>query len=331
MNACAPLPTMPEVSVVMSCFNDQRCIEEAVHSICGQSFSGWELIVINDGSTDQTGRLLDRLASEDSRIRVIHQANAGLTAALIRGCGEAMAPVIARQDADDVSHPDRLAMQLELLRSDSRLGLVSCFANYVGPAREYLSTVTRPLDPAIATDELLNRRMGPPAHGTVMFRRCVYEQVGGYRLPFYYAQDADLWLRMAEVSLIGYAAKALYDFRWHTESITGSGRCIQKEFGLIGQRCRQARTEGCDESPWLATAELLRAKAIAERELRRVTGNNRTSMNYQIGSQLVRNGDVRGRHYLHQVVSADRFHWRAWVRLAESYIKCGLRTNRDLR
>jgi len=310
----------PLLTVVMSCFNDVQCVEQSIRSIQQQTLRRWELIAINDGSTDQTGLMLDRLASEDSRIRVIHQVNSGLTAALIRGCCESKADVIARQDADDVSHPDRLALQFALLASNPKLGFVSCYANYVGPEGEFLSTVIRSPDHAVATTELLNQRIGPPAHGTVTFRRSTYEQVGGYRLPFYYAQDADLWLRMAEVSLIGYVPVPLYDFRWHPGSITGSGRSIQREFGLLGQRCRNARNQGEDESLLLAEVESLKTRAIAERNDRRDRTTNQASMNYQIGSQLVQNRDPRARRYLKNVLTASPLHWKAWIRLAQSYL-----------
>lgn len=310
----------PLVSVVMSCFNDEGHVEQSVRSLQRQTLSRWELVAIDDGSTDRTGKLLCKLAEQDSRIRIIHQENSGLTAALILGCREAKADTIARQDADDVSHPERLALQLDLLASSPTLGFVSCFANYVGPAGEFLSTVTRSPDPTQATTELLNERIGPPAHGTVMFRRSVYEQVGGYRLPFYYAQDADLWLRMAEVSEIGYVPSPLYDFRWHPGSITGSGRSLQREFGILGQRCRQARCMGGDESPLLEEVEGVRKLAIAARNERQRRTSNQTSMNYQIGSQLVRNGDIRARGYLKKVLAASPLHVRAWIRLLQSWL-----------
>jgi glycosyltransferase involved in cell wall biosynthesis len=310
----------------MSCFNAESTVLAAVQSIVTQTFSDWEFLIINDGSTDGSRLLLDRLAASDSRVRVIHQENTGLTEALIRGCHEARAPFIARQDADDLSLPNRLARQYELLLKRPEVGFVSCFADYIGPRNEYLSTVTRPADSNEGTEKLLNDQLGPPAHGTVMFRKSIYEQVGGYRRPFYYAQDSDLWLRMVEVSQIAYLQESGYQFRWHENSITGSGRLLQSEFGRLGQLCRKARREGRSEQLWLEEAEQLRASIVERRQQTPQTSdsaakkNSQMSMSYLIACQLVANKDDRARSYLRQVLRHQPWHWKAWVRLAQSLV-----------
>lgn len=334
MTVSPALDSVPLVSVVMSCFNDQETVEQAVRSIVDQSFENWELIAINDGSTDLTGQILDRLASQDSRIRVIHQQNMGLTRALIRGCALAQGEYIARQDADDRSHDDRLVSQVALLESDSTIGFVSCFARYLGPGGEFLSYVTREVDAATATEQLLNQRLGPPAHGSVMFRRGLYEQVGGYREAFYFAQDSDLWLRIAEVRRIAYVPNCLYDVQWRPVSITGSGRAIQREFGFLSHRCRQARLAGDSEADLLETGLRLRDSMLTRKDTE--TGSfaraaNQQNMNYQIGSQLVKNRDHRARQYLGDVLRSNWFHWKAWLRLIESYLTRDLRLQPGIR
>src|SRR5262245_247849 len=117
----------PKVSVVLSVYNNADTVVVAVESIQRQTLMDWEFIVVNDGSNDESPRILDELAAADSRIQVIHQENTGLTRALIRGCSEARGEYIARLDADDVSLPERLAEQAALLDSDSRIGFVSCW------------------------------------------------------------------------------------------------------------------------------------------------------------------------------------------------------------
>ncbi|MCC9601227.1 glycosyltransferase [Stieleria sp. JC731] len=315
----------PEVSVVMSCFNSESHLREAVDSICRQTLRNWELVAINDGSTDSTGKILDKYAQADPRIKVIHQSNRGLTQSLIRGCSLAKAELIARQDADDRSMPNRLQSQLDLLRRSERLGFVSCFANYVGPENELLCLTKRPSDPLIATQQLLNERIGPPAHGTVMFRKFVYSAVGGYRPEFFYAQDADLWLRMAEVSLIGYVSEPLYEFRFHPSSITGTKRDVQKQFGVLGQQCRSARKSHEDETVWLDKAAELSACIRSElgqgRLAKPESGNERTNqirIDYLIGSQLVKNRDARGKQYLARVLRRSPAHVKAWLRMVQA-------------
>ncbi|TWU05951.1 putative glycosyltransferase EpsE [Stieleria varia] len=325
----------------MSCYNNESCVSRAVDSILNQTFSRWELIVVNDGSTDATGEILDAYADRDSRIRVIHQANTGLTKALIAGCSVAKTDVIARQDADDVSRPRRLESQIALLDQDASLGFVSCFAEYVGPQGEFLSQTSRPTDPDEATKQLLHDRIGPPAHGTVMFRKPIYEKVGEYRHQFYCGQDADLWLRLAEVSKIGYVPEVLYQVQIDSVGITGSGRQVQQRFGVFGRECHQARISGEDETPILAKAAKLSADLRQERDERRHSEPtrsqqrsrvlNQSNTNYMIGSQLIKNRDARGRAYLWQVIRHRPHHWRAWARLAQSslFVFSGANAERD--
>ncbi|MFV0444356.1 MAG: glycosyltransferase family 2 protein [Planctomycetaceae bacterium] len=311
----------PEVSVVMSVYNGARYLRESVDSILTQEGVDFEFIIIDDGSTDESPQILDEYAAHDPRVRVIHQENTGLTRALIRVCAEARGEFVARQDADEVSQQNRLLLQVELLRRDSRLGLVSCTTQYVGPAGEPLSTLSRPEDPEQATLGLLHDREGPPAHGSVMFRRSLYEQVGGYRPEFYFGQDSDLWLRMAERSLIGYRRECLVSTPRSATSLSGAYADAQKRFGELGQQCREARSTGRSEEPLLAEARVLR-DAIASR--RNSSGAARgtagSAMNYLLGSQLLRNGDRRARRYLLATIRRSPWHWRAWVRLAQSLL-----------
>ena len=93
----------PEVSVLMSVYNGARYLRAAIESVLSQQGVDFELLAVNDGSTDKSGSILDEYAARDPSVRVIHQENLGLTRALIRGCNEARGRFIARQDADDVS------------------------------------------------------------------------------------------------------------------------------------------------------------------------------------------------------------------------------------
>jgi len=316
----------PLVSIVLACFNSEKTIAAAIQSLQRQTLEAWELIIIDDGSTDSTPIILRQFEEQDLRIRVLSQQNTGLTLALMRGCAAARSGIIARQDADDLSLPERLEQQYHTLMKHPEVGLVSCFADYIGPENEYLSTVTRTADIEEATMKLLNEKLGPPAHGTVMFRKSVYDAVGGYRPQFYYAQDSDLWLRMAEVSRIAYVQQSGYQFRWHMGSITGSGSSLQSEFGRLGQLCRKARKEGQSELPWLEEAENLRASIVHRRQHASpddpssLKKNNQLSMTYLIASQLVANKDDRARPYLWQVLRHQPWHWKAWVRMGQSLL-----------
>jgi len=128
----------PEVSVVMSVYNGAEHLETTLASILSQEGCEFEFIVVDDGSTDGTSRILDEWAARDSRLRIIHQQNTGLTRALIRGCAEARGEFIARQDAGDVSLPGRLAAQCACLRTHTDTVMVSSGACFRGPADEKL-------------------------------------------------------------------------------------------------------------------------------------------------------------------------------------------------
>jgi hypothetical protein len=308
----------PVVSVVMSVHNDERHVQAAVEGVLAQTFVDFELIVIDDGSTDGTAGILRALAERDPRLQVHRQANSGLTPALIHACGLARGEFIARQDSDDASHPFRLDQQLHLIRSDARIGFVSCWTEYVGPDDEFLLVVERDVDPELATRKLLHERQGPPAHGSVMFRRELYRRVGGYRPQFRFAQDSDLWLRMAEQAWIAYVPRVLYTYRRSLGGASGARRPLQKRLGQLGHDCQRARMEERSEAPYLAEAERLSECPPEVDRDHRALG----AAAYWLGSQLARNGDWRrASGYLRQAISCDPMLWRAWLQLAHASIR----------
>ncbi|MCA9047260.1 MAG: glycosyltransferase family 2 protein, partial [Planctomycetaceae bacterium] len=249
----------PLISVVMSVHNDAPFLEDSIDSLLQQTFHDFEIVVVNDGSTDGSAAILQRLQTQDKRIRVINQENLGLTLALIHGCDVARAAFIARQDSDDWSHPERLEKQVAALQDNPRLVFVGCWAEGVTPEGRRLEVVQRPADPETATRELRFARQGPPAHGTVMFRRDAYQRVGGYRPQFYFSQDSDLWLRMAEIGPINYVPEVLYCYRRDANSLSSVRHDVQYEFGEIGQACHTVRKNGGDETELLTqAAELTR-------------------------------------------------------------------------
>ncbi|MEQ9411992.1 MAG: glycosyltransferase family A protein [Fuerstiella sp.] len=309
---------MTEVSFVTSVYNDAEFVAESLDSILQQSFTDFEVIVVNDGSTDGSPAILRQYADQDSRVRLIDQENQGLTRALIRGCGAATGAYIARQDADDWSHPDRVQKQLQAFRSNADLVFVGCWAEGMTKEGKVLERVERPCAPAVATRELRFRRQGPPAHGSVMFRRDIYNQVGGYRPEFYFSQDSDLWLRMAEVGPITYLPEVLYRYRRDAGSLSSVRHDVQYQFGEIGQACHALRLNGGDEAELLAEAAELTAGIRSggldtSGERQRVAATQ-----YLIGSQLAMNGDRDALRYLWPVIRQRPWHLKAWIRLLQA-------------
>jgi glycosyltransferase involved in cell wall biosynthesis len=252
--------SFPEVSVVMSVYNGANVLTGTLQSILDQQDCDLEFIVINDGSSDETGPLLDTWAKRDARLRVIHQANTGLTRALIRGCAEAQGEFIARQDCGDISLPGRLDRQVKELKRDIEAVAVSCHTLLVGPRDEplYQTTITvERLNVGLAADSVEELK-GPSHHGSVMFRSSVYRAVGAYRAAFYFAQDLDLWTRLRELGRFSVVDDSLYVARLEPRSISGTQTREQGQLAkLIWQAC-QARRAGTSEEGLLAEAAKIR-------------------------------------------------------------------------
>jgi hypothetical protein len=202
--------------------------------------------------------------------------------------------------------------------------MVSCWTRYIGPEHEDLGLVRRPASAEQATQELLHERQGPPAHGSVMFRKAVYEQVGGYREAFYFGQDSDLWLRLCQLGSIGYVPECLYAARMSPDSISGEQRDIQKMFGELGQKCHAARMNNESELPWLEAAVQLRQQVISQHVIRSSPRRIWSNASYFIGSALHSQKHPSARKHLRAAVRAHPLHWRAWLKLAHSCISGGV-------
>ncbi|MFZ1576355.1 MAG: glycosyltransferase family 2 protein, partial [Chromatiaceae bacterium] len=212
----------PPVSVIMSVYNGESSLTATLDSVLAQKGVVFEFIVVDDGSTDGGGAMLDDYARRDERVRVIHRENRGLTRALMRGCAAARGQYIARQDAGDLSLPGRLARQFAFLESNPEVVLTACGSRFVGPAGEPLYEVIQQGDELQRGLEQLDskRVRGPSHHGSVMFRRATYQAVGGYRPEFRVAQDLDLWMRLAEVGGCVAVPEVLYQACWQAGSIS---------------------------------------------------------------------------------------------------------------
>jgi glycosyltransferase involved in cell wall biosynthesis len=309
--------SMPEVSVVMSVYNGAEHLEKTLTSILSQEGCDLEFIVVNDGSTDDTGRILDEWAARDERLRVVHQQNAGLTRALIQGCALAKGEYIARQDVEDISLQGRLRRQADRLREDAGCVAVSCHTDFVGPQGEYLYTVK-------ISGHDLNRTLlstdpdvlaGPAGHGSVMMRRRVYEAVGGYRSSFYFAQDLDLWTRLIEHGHFSVEPTVLFRVYLAPKSISGMWSKEQRRLKEIIAQASASRRKGEAEDQQLSEAEVVHRHS-KDKALRRLSSGY-----YFIGSCLRRRDPVAASGYFLQATRHDPINWRAWLRLVECKVK----------
>lgn len=181
------------VSVVTAVYNGERYLHRGLQSILNQDLQDFEYVIVDDGSTDKTPDLLEEVAQRDSRLKVVRAGRVGFASALNLGVARARGALVARQDIDDISSPDRLRKQMNLMRSMPDVGVMGCAFRIVDERRgeEY---VRRPP----ADDASLRRTLSqyiPFAHTTVMFRKTAWEQVGMYKDTT--GQDLLLWIQMA--------------------------------------------------------------------------------------------------------------------------------------
>ncbi len=179
----------------MSVYNGARFLPEAVESILRQSWSDFEFVIVNDGSTDETWSILEGYRAQDGRVRLVDQEKRGLTASLNRGCSLSKGKFIARMDADDVAMLRRLELQMHFMDTHADVGVLGGAFELIDAAGKRLGVSLLP------SEDLEIRRMLLDStaflHPSVLISRSALERVGGYR-EVKYAEDYDLWLRLAE-------------------------------------------------------------------------------------------------------------------------------------
>lgn len=209
----------PEVTVLMTVYNGEQYIRTAISSILYQKFKEFELLIINDGSTDRTAKILDTYAKKDSRVRVVHhKKNIGIAPRLNEGLKEAKAEFIARMDSDDKSLPERLGFQLEKMKNNSKLVLCASGFNVINNHNRVIDTKYVPY-----YDDDLRRAMwlrNPIAHGSVMYRKGAVLEAGGYREDVGPTEDYDLWLRLGSIGEIMAFPRVLFQFRINEKGIS---------------------------------------------------------------------------------------------------------------
>lgn len=205
----------PKLSVLMSVFNNRGYLKKAIESILSQTFADFEFLIIDDSSNDNSKETI--LSYKDSRIVFIeNDRNMGLAKSLNKGLEISKGKYIARMDADDVSRPDRLARQIEILEANPKIGIVGSHFEIIDNRGKIFATRKVPNDNAIIRTMLANAQ-NPLAHGSVMFVKDYILLIGGYNEQFPYAQDFELWSRMSKKFLFYIEEKLLYQLRSHPE------------------------------------------------------------------------------------------------------------------
>ena len=208
----------PAVSVLMTAWNAAPFLEAAVRSVLGQTHDAFELVVVDDGSTDATPEVLTRLAREDARMRVLRQPNAGISAAANAGLAACRGRLVARMDSDDVAHPRRLERQTAWF---GRRGVVCCgsWHDLIDEADRRIKTIRTPVEDA-EIQRLTLEGHGAICHPSSLFERDAARRVGGYDESLAQAEDLDLWLKLGELGPLGNVPEVLLSYRLHAGSVS---------------------------------------------------------------------------------------------------------------
>ena len=208
----------PAISVVMPVWNGAAYLRDAIESILGQTFTDFEFIILDDGSTDETPEILEQFVKRDSRIRVISLNHEGIVIALNRGVQEARAEWIARMDCDDIAHHDRLYLQFCAVNRDPEIVLCHTQVEYLS----YDKINFKPGRAVSSQDHLIFRLCyhTPIIHPTTLFKKKAFLSSLGYLQQERHAEDYGLWCRIIKHGKICGLQKPLLRYRLHPNSIS---------------------------------------------------------------------------------------------------------------
>lgn len=209
----------PRVSVLMAVYNGERYLREAVDSVLAQTLPDFEFVIVDDASTDETWSVLN--AYQDPRLRLERNPqNLGLTRSLNAGLALCQAPYVARMDADDASMPTRLAEQVAFLDQNPTVGVVGSQVKVVDADGLAVEVWRYASDPVVIAWRL--QFVNSLCHASVMFRKALVLELGGYDPAFTCAQDHELWLRLSDQATIAVLDTCLLRYRKHAEGITAT-------------------------------------------------------------------------------------------------------------
>jgi glycosyltransferase involved in cell wall biosynthesis len=225
------------LSVLLSVYNGKTYLRECIHSIIGQKYEDWELILINDGSVDGTQEIIEEF--DDPRIRKFTQSNKGLAFSLNRGAKEARGEVLVRQDADDISEPNRLAKIAETFRDSDECILLASNATVVDDRGKTLFERQTAKIKEEAIRQIL-RIENPFVHGTLAYRAKSFRKWNGYDVNYPTSQDFDFIVRALSQSSLRVIDEPLYKLRLHPESVTS--RKSWRQILYLNKFCKTIKT-----------------------------------------------------------------------------------------
>lgn len=259
-------PSEPLVSVLLPAYNAESFVGDAIESVLAQTLTSFELVIVNDGSTDATATVLDRYRS-DARVRIIDNvSNQGLVASLNRGLAECRTELVARLDADDTSEPTRLERQFARFEKNPRLVLNATAYRRVRPDGSVIRIGQPPSTHAeLAATHLTGNRL---CHSAVMFRRRAVIDAGGYRAEWFPVEDFDLWLRLCTAGEFGAVTSAEVTYLDNPDGISSTRAAHQLQMHHARADLELSRLSGLSIDDKSSSIQRVRAAARARRAIR---------------------------------------------------------------
>lgn len=240
------------ISVVMPAYNAAAFLPQAIESVLAQTWRDFELIIVDDGSTDETLAIAERYAAQDARIRVYTQPNAGVAPTLNRGLDLAGSEWVFLMHADDLMHPNRLERQLAFIAEHPELAVASSWVEHINSKGE---TIARDRSPLVTHEAVEKQyRANSPigiSHPAAALRKSAVLAVGGYRAQFRVNEDIDLWNRLLEKGCkILVQPECLLKYRIHGGSASiARARFIRRQMHWV-KDCMVRRRRGEQELGW---------------------------------------------------------------------------------
>lgn len=246
-----------KASVLLPVYNAEKYLHSAIESILSQSFTNFELLLLNDGSTDNSESIIDRFVTLDKRCKKLSWPNKGLIETLNTGIEEAKGEIIFRMDADDISHPKRFETQLHYLENHSECVAVGSRVLLIDDTGLPIVPFNVPIEHKDIDKGNFKGYGSAIVHPTVAIRREVLLQTGGYRAKYVHAEDIDLFFRLAEIGKLHNLPDILLQYRQHPMSIGYSKR--QEQIKSVRQAIKDTKLRrgiGSDNTLVVDTTEL---------------------------------------------------------------------------
>lgn len=221
--------TRPAISVLLPCFNAEQFLEKCISSVLSSTYQNFELIAVDDGSTDSTNEIIRLFKARDTRLVLHEQPNSGIVIALNNALNLAQGKYAARMDADDICIHDRFEKQIAFLEANPSVFVVGGHGYLIDEDDDLISPISVVLNHDSIDSDLINKfNSRAMIHPAAMFRTKQIQELGGYREEFICAEDLDLFLRVAEHGKLANLDSVVIHYRKHGNSVTDTRALLQR-------------------------------------------------------------------------------------------------------